>query len=148
MQLVKGLKPITIGVISLTSPFLYADFNSNSRIIINEENSETIKFVQQSDENNYYGLVVQNAFFEHLQKWEEETMGLSSINKIISNKNFQWIISNNRLVVPLIIEEIDKNPSTLVWSLNIIFGHKISNDPNLTIREACKLWVKHLRAKI
>lgn len=144
MQLVKGLKPITIGVISLTSPYLYADFNSNSRIIINDVNSETNKFVQQSDENNYYGLVVQNAFFEHLKKWKEETMGLSSINRIISNKNFQWIISNSRLVVPLIIEEIDKNPSILVWSLNIIFGHKISNDPNLTIPEACKLWVKHL----
>ena len=128
----------------MTSPYLYADFNSNSRIIINDVNSETNKFVQQSDENKYYGLVVQNAFFEDLKKWKEETMGLSSINRIISNKNFQWIISNSRLVVPLIIEEIDKNPSILVWSLNIIFGHKISYDPNLTIPEACKLWVKHL----
>lgn len=145
MQLIKGLKPITIGVIALNSPCLYADYNSNSRIIINDENSETIKFVQKSDLNDYYGLVIQNTFAEHLKKWKEETMGLSSVNRIISNQNFQWIVSNNELIVPLLVEEIDKTPSTLVWALNIIFGKKISNDPSLTIPEACKLWVKHLR---
>ena len=47
--------------------------------------------------------------------------------------------------VPFIIDAIDKNPSPLVWALNFIYNAKISNNPNTTITQACKLWVKKLR---
>ena len=47
--------------------------------------------------------------------------------------------------VPFIIEEIEKEPSNLVWALNLIYNQKISKNPNITIKDACKLWIKALR---
>lgn len=36
-------------------------------------------------------------------------------------------------------------PSTLVWALNLIYNRKITDLPNITISEACNLWVKELK---
>ena len=60
--------------------------------------------------------------------------------------NLFWDDATDIDVVPdFIIDAIDENPSHLVWALNFIFNAKISNDPNTTITQACKLWVKKLR---
>ena len=47
--------------------------------------------------------------------------------------------------VPLIGQSIEAEPSMLVWALNMIFKGKISDKKDLTIEEACKLWVKELK---
>ena len=47
--------------------------------------------------------------------------------------------------VPFIGQSIEAQPSLLVWALNMIFNGKISDKKDLTIGEACKLWVKELR---
>ena len=66
----------------------------------------------------------------------------SSASSIISDPDFQAIVSMGQYAVPFIKEEIANEPSTLVWALNLIYGRRISNNPNLTIKEACKLWIK------
>lgn len=71
-------------------------------------------------------------------------MFLSSAQAIITNPNFQAIVNMGKIAVPYIVDEINNNPSTLVWALNIIFDRKITDRPGTTVEEACKLWVKKL----
>ncbi len=73
-------------------------------------------------------------------------MFLSSAKAIVDNEEFKGIVAMGRVVTPLIIDAIDREPSQLVWALNYIYGAKISNNPNTTIKEACKLWVKRFRS--
>lgn len=142
MQLAKGLKPISLGICVITSQFSYADINTYLKN--NTINSRINQVNNNQDSYDYYSIVVESQFQERLNKWEEETMFSSSVDEIINNKNFQWIINQKETVVPFIINEIDKHPSTLVWALNIIFDKSISKR-QLTIADACKLWVKTLR---
>ena len=62
------------------------------------------------------------------------------------HKDFQSIVKMGDRATPLILMEIKSKPSLLVWALNLIHNKKISNNPNITIEEACKLWVKTLKA--
>ena len=70
----------------------------------------------------------------------------SSASEIISDPAFQGILDMGMAAVPYIVDTIEKEPSTLVWALNKIYGGKISNNPNTTVKEACKLWVKRLKS--
>ena len=70
---------------------------------------------------------------------------LSSVIDIIEQSDFKAIIAMGYSAVPFIIEEIEKEPSNLVWALNLIYNQKISKNPNITIKDACKLWIKALR---
>lgn len=88
---------------------------------------------------------INTKFRNHLVNWKNETKFLSDPNKIIGNKNFQSIISMDQEVIPYIIDDIENNPSTLVWAINLILGKKITDNPNTTITEACNLWVKKFK---
>lgn len=77
--------------------------------------------------------------------WKQQTAVLSSAKAMVNQKDFQAIVAMGYDAVPFIVNTIDKEPSPLVWALNFIFNAKISNNPNTTITEACKLWVKKLR---
>ena len=68
----------------------------------------------------------------------------SSVEDIVNDKDFQSIVLMGEQAVPFIKEELIEKPSTLVWALNYIYNRKISNKPNLTITEACKLWIKEI----
>jgi len=81
----------------------------------------------------------------HLMNWKEKTMFLSSTKSIIEDEDFQAIVAMGESAVSYIISEIENNPSTLVWALNLIFNKKITDNPYTTITEACKLWVKELK---
>ena len=85
------------------------------------------------------------AFDFHLMKWKEKTMFLSSSESIIEDDDFKAIVAMGESAVPYIISEIENTPSTLVWALNCIFNKKITNNPDTTIKEACKLWKKALK---
>jgi hypothetical protein len=87
----------------------------------------------------------QFVFDMHLKQWKEKTMFLSSTKSIIENEDFKTIVAMGKSAVPYIINEIENTPSALVWALNIIFNRKISDNPDTTITEACKLWVKELK---
>ena len=74
----------------------------------------------------------------------EKTQFMSSAYSIVNDEDFQSIVAMGKSVVPFIVKEIEREPSTLVWALNYIYGHKISDKSNITISEACKLWIKAL----
>lgn len=140
-QITNQLKPIPLvaGIISVASVFAYSDVDINSQILNSDKTLSYIKVVD-SKENCY--LSNKFKFKHHLQRWEIDTMFSSSVSDIVNNEDFQAIVKMGTMAVPFIREEIAHKPSTLVWALNYIFERKISNRQNLTISEACKLWLK------
>lgn len=82
----------------------------------------------------------------HFDAWKAKTRFLSSAHAIVADADFQAIVAMGKPVVPFILEELQAQPSTLVWALNCIYGQKISSDPHLTVTEACRLWMEELRS--
>lgn len=150
MQLVRlsnKLKPLTLAasLLSTTASFAYSDIDSYSGILsmtTNNKTSEYIKTVDKSDSNIF---LQKFRFQNHLINWQNKTMFLSSTKAIVENEDFQAIVAMGYAAVPHILESIEKEPSTLVWALNFIYNRKISNNPNTTISDACKLWAKELK---
>jgi hypothetical protein len=85
-------------------------------------------------------------FISLKQAWINETFFLSSVLDIIENNNFKRILKLGKDAIPLIIDEIEKKPSSLVWALNIITGATIDINQRLTLTQACKMWVKLYRS--
>jgi hypothetical protein len=141
-----GLKSLTIsGALLFSSPvFSYNDFNDLSDVNSVILNPNTQHYIKGTNENIYSGIILKHNFDEYLAKWEKNTMFYSFSNQIIKDPYFRKIVLMGENVVPLIVDEIRNKPSTLVWALNIIYNTKISNKPETTIEEACKLWVKKL----
>ena len=149
MQLVPfsaKLKPITLAVgMFSTTQFAYSDMDAYSGILSVASNSKTAEHIKSVDKNDYIYFSQKFRFQYHLMNWEKKTMFLSSTKSIIEDEDFQAIVSMGYAAVPFIIEEIENKPSVLAWALNLIYDKKITNKPNATITEACKLWVKHLK---
>lgn len=137
----KPLTLATIGLMATTPIFAYSDVDSFSNVINSEK---TIQYLQNIDYRESYQFSARSFFQYHLQKWQEKTMFFSSVGDIVNNADFQAIVAMGEQAVPFIKEELIEKNSTLVWALNYIYGKKISNKPNLTISEACKLWIKEI----
>jgi hypothetical protein len=149
VSLSNKIRPITlslgIGVLATTSSFAYSDIDAFSGISSITTNNRTSEYLNTVDRNDFGYLMQKLKFQNHLIKWQNGVAFLSSTKAIIENRDFQAIISMGVSVVPFIIEEIESKPSILVWALNLIYDHKITNDPCATITEACKLWAKELK---
>jgi len=150
MQLVKlsnKLRPLTlaVGLLSATTTFAYSDIDNYSGILTITSNNRTSEYIKSVDKSDGPLLFKKFRFETYLINWEKRTRFLSSTKSIIENEDFQAIVAMGHSAVPYIIEEIEIKPSTLVWSLNLIYNRKITNNPNATISDACKLWVKELK---
>lgn len=150
MQLVhlsNSLKPITlaVGLLSATSVMSYSDVDAYSGILTTITNNQTSNYIKSVDKNDNGYLLHKFRFQNHLINWQRKTFFLSSTKAIIENEDFQAIVAMGNSAVPYILESIEEKPSTLVWALNLIFDRKVTNNPNATISDACKLWVKSLK---
>lgn len=147
VQITDKLKPLAlaVGLFSTPSAFAYSDIDFHSGILTNITNNKTAEHIKIVDNNDYRVWAHQFKFQTHLFNWENKTKFLSSTKSIIEDSDFKSIISMGENIVPLIIQEIERNPSTLVWALNFIYGKKITENPTTTIPDACKLWVKELK---
>ena len=151
MQLInrqtKKLIPLTISTGILASAFAFS-YNSIEHSQVNTVmTSPSIdKFMQQTNDNYYSQLSMKSYFEKRVEAWKRNTLFMSFAEQIVDEKNFKEIVAMGKAAVPYIIAEISKEPSPLVWSLNIIFNKTISDNPNTSIEQACKLWVKALKA--
>ena len=150
MQLGKikeGWKPITMaaGLIAGGAMGLYADVDLYSSINTVINNHETAQYIKEV--NNPADIIFNDRrrFLNHYNAWENDTKFLSSIKSIIEHDDFKAIVAMGSRAVPFILDEIDMRPSNLVWALNLIFQRKITDKQDLTVTDACKLWVKALR---
>jgi len=98
------------------------------------------------DEDSFEHVYMKDKFFNLTSAWESKTKLHSSISKIIEDENFKKIVEMGDKAIPLIIEEIDKKPSTLVWALNLITQSSLQSNQRLTVTEACSRWAKLWRS--
>ena len=98
--------------------------------------------LMEIDEDFIEQSFLKSKFDSLVQQWKESTMFDSSISKIINDESFQRIIHLGERAIPLIIDEIEKEPSVLVWALNILTNSDLNSGQRLTIEGACRAWVK------
>lgn len=145
-KLTNTLKPITLSIGMAVAPaFLYSSVDDYSKILTTITDSKTREFVCAADNDNSLFYINKLRFNSHFEKWFRETAFMSSVNAIVEHPDFQAIVAMQHAAVPYIVETIEQEPSNLVWTLNFIYKRKISDKPNLTISEACKLWVRELK---
>lgn len=143
----QGWKPVTLAVGMMTGvpAYMYASADQFSKIETVLTNHQTLRYV--TEVNDLSELVLNGKLtFDALESsWRKETRFSSSVKGIIEQRDFQTIVAMGEFAVPFIGQSIEARPSALVWALNMIFKAKISDKKDLTIGEACKLWVKELR---
>lgn len=140
------VKPILLSSAIIATPvlsFAYSDIDRCSKISRIGGVIDAQSYIEKTEYNNFY-IIAEIQFREYLNKWEKETRFSSSAYDIIENQYFKKIISMKEIAVPFIVEELKIKPSLLVWALNFIFDSKITDNPNVTVDEASKLWVKQL----
>lgn len=151
MQLIntftKGLKPLTLAAASMlvTPSSAYSDIDKFSKVTSAMQKTESSNYLLNIDDSEELYMLNKRKFQCHLEKWQEDTMFTSSISDIVEHKDFLAIVAMGKKAVPFILDEIEYEPSHLVWALNMIYGRKITNRKNATIADACKLWVRTLR---
>ena len=140
----KLFKPITLSVGLAASLPLYSAVDDHSGIFSIITDPSMFESVKKADSENFKLYSSKLRFQSLYETWKNETCFLSSVQDIVNHKAFKAIVAMDTDAVPFIINEISNTPSTLVWALNYIYNRKISDNPNTTIPEACKLWVKEL----
>lgn len=141
----RKLIPMTISGGLIISAYAFSYGSLDNSVINNAISSSSINnILQQTNDKIYSHLSIKSRFEQRVAAWKKNTRFMSFAEKIVNEKNFQDIVLMGEEVVPYILEEITREPSPLVWSLNVIFNKTISNNPDTTIEQACKLWVKAL----
>lgn len=143
-QLSGILKPVTLSIGMAAAMPVYAAVDSYSGIYSVITDKAIFESVKQADSENFLAYVPKLRFQSLYEQWRNDTRFTSSASDIVSHEAFKAIVAMGEAAVPYIVEEIDNTPSTLVWALNFIFQKKISNNPDTTVQEACRLWVKEL----
>lgn len=144
----KNLVPITISGLSvLTEPmiqtFNYNDVEQNNIQLIDNDALAHLKSAQAT---NYSDHINRFKFYKAYLMWKDRINFLSSPIQVVNNPDFKTIVEMGHAAIPFIREELEKEPSYLVWALNQIFGFKISDNPNTTIPEASKIWLRYIKS--
>lgn len=141
----QGWRPVTLAVGLMTGVPMYAAVDQYSRIDTVLTNHATSRYIAEVNDPSELMMSGKLMFDALESSWKKETRFLSSVKDIIEQQDFKAIVLMGEQAVPFIGQSIDTEPSALVWALNMIFRGKISDKKDLTIAEACKLWVKELR---
>ena len=146
-DLKQGWKPVSLAVGLMTGVPVeaYSAVDQFSRIDTVLSNHTTSRYIAEVNDPSEL-IMSRKLIFDVLESsWKRETRFFSSIKDIIEQRDFKAIVAMGEQAVPFIGQSIEAQPSLLVWALNMIFNGKISDKKDLTIGEACKLWVKELR---
>jgi hypothetical protein len=139
------IRPLTLAAgLTFSSQIMYADLDQYSAITSVITSHRTEAYIRQMDSNEDKLQRLERKFKLLYESWKTKTAFLSSAKDMVDNEDFKGIVSMGYDAVPFIIDTIKNEPSQLVWALNYIYGAKISNNPNTTVSEACKLWVKRI----
>jgi hypothetical protein len=144
---IKDLVPLAIsGLGAMAVPmqtFNYNDVEQNNIQLADNNALSHLKLAQDT----YYGDHIHRfRFYQAYTLWTDHINYLSSPIQVIADPNFKAIVDLGYDAIPFIVQELEKEPSYLVWALNQIFGFKISDNPDTTIPEAGRLWVKYIKS--
>jgi len=83
-----------------------------------------------------------NAFYSSLKRWSSETAFSSDPDEITGHEEFLTMVKLAPRVFDLIIEELKKNPSALVWVLEDAFNTRPYNEEAVgNFAEMANAWV-------
>lgn len=145
-KITSSLRPLSIAGVIVGTTLLYSDVDQFSGINATLLDRHTSEYVRLNDFQRQEVLLSRARFDALYSNWRKRIMFSSSAKEIIEDTYFQEILEMGMAAVPYIVDVIDKEPSTLVWALNLIYGGKITNRPDVTVKDACKLWVKRIRS--
>ncbi|MBE6245579.1 MAG: hypothetical protein E7108_08695 [Bacteroidales bacterium] len=150
MQLVKMSStfiPITIAASSFLTPksIISSGFDAYSNALSIMNSQHTAEYLNAVDKSDTAIYPQQFKVEDYIKFFKEQALILSSPEMVVKNKYFQALVVLGKDAVPYIISDLEKEPSILVWTLNIIYNKKISNNSNITLVEASKLWVAELK---
>jgi prevent-host-death family protein len=80
------------------------------------------------------------------ERWRAETEALSSVQQTVTHHAFQRIIGLGPGVVPLLLEELRREPDHWFWALSAITGENPVR-PGSTFDEAVAAWLAWGRAR-
>jgi len=143
----QGWRPVTIAVSMAAGGVMggLTDVDQFSSINTVINNHITSQYIAEVNDPSEAFISDKLRFNNLLYSWRKKTRFLSSPEDIINQKDFQAIVAMGTKAVPFIGAEIDAKASNLVWALNLIFNCRITDKPEMTITDVCKLWVKELR---
>lgn len=82
------------------------------------------------------------SFYAVLQRWERETASLSDPDLIRAHPSFAALVKHAPLALPLILSELRRRPSFLVWVLAAAYGNRM-DAPRVAgnIRKVTDAWL-------
>ena len=83
---------------------------------------------------------------ELAERWRADTEALSSVQQTVTNHAYQRIIGLGPGVVPLLLEELRREPDHWFWALSAITGENPVR-PGSTFAEAVAAWLDWGRAR-
>ncbi|NET56937.1 MAG: hypothetical protein F6K47_12460 [Symploca sp. SIO2E6] len=110
---------------------IFTDFTRNNR----KHESALNYFFEEEIEVN----MIQR-FNKLAAKWQNETCGLSSITKKITNFNYLKIIAMGKTVVPLILHSLAQQPDHWFVALKVLTDQDPTS-PNSSFEEAVEAWL-------
>ena len=139
--------PITIAASSFLTQksIISSGFDAYSNALSIMTSQHTAEYLNSVDKSDTAIYPRQFKVEDYIKFFKEQTLLLSSPEMVVRNKYFQALVILGKEAVPYIVSDLEKEPSTLVWALNIIYNKKISNNSNITLVEASKLWVAELK---
>jgi hypothetical protein len=82
------------------------------------------------------------SFYAVLHRWRSEIAFISDPDKIAEHPSFKALVTNADLVLPLIIDELRKEPSYLVWVLDDAFDeHPYLSSQIGNLTEMSNAWI-------
>ena len=82
-------------------------------------------------------------FFNLKERWEEETVFLSSVTEIAMHPTYQQIIGMGPSAIPLILNEMKTKPNHWFWALKSISGEDpVSPEQRGRIEDMTEAWLK------
>ncbi len=95
-----------------------------------------------------FAETVEQQFRRLEAQWKADTEFLSDADKIINHAAFQGIIALGADVVPLLLRDLEKQPSLWVWALPRITGaNPVPEEDAGNIRTMTEAWLRWGREK-
>ncbi len=94
-----------------------------------------------SDDDDPGHVDIRELFRSLCDRWKEETLVESSLTQIVTHGAYQRIIGLGPAVLPLIFDELEREPAQWFWALSAITGE----DPAVgedTVRGASVKWLE------
>lgn len=87
-------------------------------------------------------------FVRHAAQWKAESVHMSNVAQMALLKSYQSIIGMGDSAVPLLLEELQREPDNWFWALEAItLENPVPPEANGRIDEMARAWVEWGRAK-